>query len=86
MVNSDTCGYSNYNYERVADCTRCGKLTRNGIDTIHHSEGSEEENDQSIDSSIVQLPAFSLGASSGVIQCPVCAAIPDKSWCRASIY
>jgi hypothetical protein len=46
MVNSDTCGYSNYNYERVADCTRCGKLTRNGIDTIHHSEGSEEENDQ----------------------------------------
>ncbi len=39
MVNADTCGYANYNYERVADGTRCGKLSRKGMDTIDHSKG-----------------------------------------------
>jgi hypothetical protein len=39
MVNADSCGYANDNYERVADCTRCGKSSGNGMDTIHHSKG-----------------------------------------------
>jgi hypothetical protein len=39
FVDSDTCGHANYNYERIADCTYCGKLSGNGMDTIHHSKG-----------------------------------------------
>jgi hypothetical protein len=39
MVDADTCGYANYYYERIADCTCCGKLSGNGMDTIHHSKG-----------------------------------------------
>ncbi len=39
MINADTCGYANYNYERIAGGTRCGELSRNGMDTIDHSKG-----------------------------------------------
>ena len=39
MVDTDTCGYANYYYERIAGCTCCGELSRNGTDTIHHSKG-----------------------------------------------
>ena len=39
MVDAETCGYANYYYERIADCTCCCKLSGNGMDTIHHSKG-----------------------------------------------
>jgi hypothetical protein len=39
MVNANTCGYANYNHERIAGCTYRGKLSRNGKDTIHQSKG-----------------------------------------------
>ena len=38
MVDADTCGYANHYYERVADCTCCGKLSGHRMDTIHHSK------------------------------------------------
>jgi hypothetical protein len=38
MVDAHTCGYANYDYERIADCTCCGELSGNGLDTIHHSK------------------------------------------------
>jgi len=38
MVDANTCGYANYYYERIADCTRRGKLSGNGTDTKHHNE------------------------------------------------
>ena len=40
MVDAEACGYANYYYyERVADCTRCRKLSKSGTDTMHHSKG-----------------------------------------------
>jgi hypothetical protein len=39
FVDAGTCGHGNYYYERIADCTCCGKLSGNGMDTIHHSKG-----------------------------------------------
>jgi hypothetical protein len=39
MVDSNTCGYANYYYERAADRTCCGELSGNGMDAIHHSKG-----------------------------------------------
>ena len=37
MVDADTCGYADDDYERTAERTCCGKLSGNGMDTIHHS-------------------------------------------------
>ena len=68
MVDADTGGYANYYYERIADSTRCGKLSRNGIDTIHHSKGyascqSTDNNDRhvGIKSTISMLMEFNIG-------------------------
>jgi hypothetical protein len=68
MVDADTCGYANYYYERIADCTRCGELSGNGMDTIHHSKGcaSCQSTDDhyrhvGIKSTISMLMEFDLG-------------------------
>ena len=39
MVDADTCGYANHDYERIADCTYRCELSGNGMDTIHHNKG-----------------------------------------------
>jgi len=39
MVDPDTCRHANYYYQRIADCACRGKLSGNGMNAIHHSEG-----------------------------------------------
>jgi hypothetical protein len=38
MVDGDTCGFADDDCERIAERTCCGKLSGNGMATIHHSE------------------------------------------------
>ena len=40
MVDADICGYGNDYYERIADCTCCGKLSGNGMDPVNHGKGN----------------------------------------------
>jgi hypothetical protein len=68
MVDADTCGYANDYYERIADCTRCGELSGNGMDTIHHGKGyascqSTNNHDRHvrIESTIGMLMQFDIG-------------------------
>jgi len=68
MVDADTCGYANYNYERIVDCTCSGKLSRNRMDTIHHNKGyascqSTDKYDRHvrIKSTISMLMEFNIG-------------------------
>ena len=68
MVEADTCGYANYDYERIADCTCCGELSGNGMDTVHYSEGyascqSTDDHNRhvGIKSTICMLMEFNIG-------------------------
>src|SRR5262249_30891394 len=68
MVDADTCRHPDYNYERIADCTRCGKLAGDGMDTIHHSKdyaSCQSANDHyrhvRIESAVGMLMEFNIG-------------------------
>ena len=70
MVDPDTCGYANYHYERIAGCTCCGKLSRGGMDTVHHGKccASCQSTDDhyrhvSIKSTIRMLMEFNIGGN-----------------------
>ncbi len=68
MVDADTCGDADDDYERIADNTCCGKLSGNGMDTIDHSESyascqSTDDHDRHvrIKSTIRMLMEFNVG-------------------------
>jgi len=68
MVDADTCGYADCYDERIAGCTRCGELSGNGMDTIHHGKGNascQSTNDHDrhvrIKSAIRMLMEFDIG-------------------------
>src|SRR5580693_5810250 len=68
FVDAEICGQRNQYYERIADCTCCGKLSGNGMDTIHHSKGyascqSTDDHDRhvGIKSAIRMLMEFNIG-------------------------